>query len=150
MSAQEWNEAREEQLPSLRWEEQAKAGDNGKTVYLGAVVQGIYIARKDDVGANKAKLYTIDVPEIGKVVMWGSQVIDARMAQVPLNMEVRISFLGMQPPKIPGHRPWYNFKVEYAKPVTQMVDAEAVAAETILPGVTPGGTGAPAAPGQAF
>ena len=86
-------------------------------------MQGLYVEKKDCLGPNSSTIYTLEVPNVGKVGVWGSQVLDARMAQVPVGSEVRITFLGTQNPKSSGRKPWRNYKVEFAKPVTQMVEA---------------------------
>ena len=86
-------------------------------------IVSLNVEKKDGLGANNSTIYTLEVPNVGKVGVWGSQVLDARMAQVPVGSEVRITFLGLQKAKVAGRKAWRNFKVEFAKPVTQMVEA---------------------------
>lgn len=134
--SQEWKEAKEMLYPAVRWEAETDADTAEKTVYLGEAVQGLYIDKKDGLGANNSTIYTIEVPNVGKVGVWGSQVLDARMKQIVIGSEVRITFLGLQKAKVAGRKPWRNFRVEFAKPVTQMVEATPAQAAAAPAGAT--------------
>lgn len=119
-----WEEAKEPQYPSVRWNEAAQSQEEAqKTVYLGPVIQGILISRKHDVGANNSSVYNIQLQDGTVVAVWGSTVLDPKMAIVPDSSEVRITFEGLQKAKVPGRKPWKKFKVEFAKPVTTFQEA---------------------------
>jgi hypothetical protein len=89
------------------------------------------------VGKNESTVYEIRTAKGELLSMWGSALLDGKFAQVPMGSEVRVTCLGMTQPKTAKGRPYMNFKVEYAKPVTTMTEAAAPAR---------GNTAAPAAP----
>ncbi len=136
MSNQNWKEAKEVLYPAIRWEVTAEPGKEDSTVYLGPTVQGIYVSKKDGIGANNSTIYTLEVPTVGKVGVWGSSVLDAKMALVAIGDEVRINFLGTQKAKVAGRKPWRNFRVESAKPVTQMVEVDGASQAAAPAGAT--------------
>lgn len=126
MSDQQWQEAKAPQYPSVRWNEQPQDEKQAQTtVYLGTIVQGLLIDRKSGLGANNSSIYNIQLADGRIVGVWGSHALDAKMAIVPNNHEVRIEFLGLVQNKKPGQKPWKNFSVQYAKPVTTMTEAQA-------------------------
>lgn len=74
-------------------------------------IQGHYRSRKENVGPNNSFMYMIDT---GKklVGVWGSTVLDTRLAQVPVGSEVRIKSLGKAKSEKTG-REYDNYEVEY-------------------------------------
>lgn len=143
-----FEEARESMSEIVRFTPNPKNAED-KSVYLGEVLTGYYIGKKTDVGQNSSNLYEIEMSEEGpnkgrKVAVWGSQLLDGRFEEIPLNCMVRITCLGTQQPKTPKGRPYMGFKVEYdkeAKRPANMVEA-APAAPAATPAPT---TAAPAA-----
>ena len=138
----QWENAVEPQYPSVRWNEVARDADEAKkTVYLGPQIQGILIGRKSGVGANDSCIYNIQLADGTVVAVWGSTVLDPKMAMVPDASEVRIIFEGLQKAKVAGRKPWKKFSVQFAKPVTTF--QEAVPPTQTQPGAAP--TAAPVA-----
>ncbi len=131
-----FTEATEQMGTMLRWEEAEPAGAEGKTIYLGAVVTGIYSGMKTNVGQNDSTIYELKLADGQLVSFWGSQLIDGKFAQIEIGMEVRVSYLGVSQPKTAKGRPYRNYKIEWAKPVTQMEEVPAVPAEAPV-AVTP-------------
>lgn len=117
-------EAREVFGKMLRWTEQPKNSDQAeKTVFIGAVVQGFYINKRDNVGQNGSSVYEIklasgaiqmpDGSASDLVSFWGSDLLDGKFKEIPLGSEVRVSYLGVSQPKTPAGRAYQNFRVEY-------------------------------------
>lgn len=108
---------------SVRWEEE---GDDSKSVYLGDVVQGEYMSKKEDVGPNASTLYEVKLDD-GKVVnVWGNIILDDCFAsgnegnEVPVGAIVRVTFLGIRqgkagPSKQDG-KGYKMFQLEFAIP----------------------------------
>lgn len=143
MEDRSWNEATEKFGDMLRWTEQPKDEEQGrKTIYLGPVIQGIYTNLRTGVGKNESNVHEITLPDGRLVGIWGSDLLDGKFKEIPIGFEVNVQYLGIQQPKSAGGRPYNGFKVMYAKPVTQMVEA--------APAAAPGGAVAatPAAPAQ--
>lgn len=140
MDNQGWQKVESPKTPTVRWEATAEAGKEDSTIFLGNVVQGIYVDVKRDIGANKSSLYMIETPNNGILGVWGSQLLDDKMSKVKLNNEVRITFKGMEASRTKGYKPWKNFEVEQAVPVTRMQSVEtqpAVAVNTAVPTTSP-------------
>lgn len=76
-------------------------------------IQGLYVAKKENVGENKSNIYVLNVAN-EKVGVWGSVVLDSRFEQIAIGSEVKIEYLGMVKPES-GNRPYHNFKV-YRRP----------------------------------
>lgn len=84
-------------------------------------VQGVYRSKKLNVGPNGSNMYMIDTG--GKMVgVWGSAVLDSRLAQVPVGSEVKIKSLGKTKSEKTG-REYVNYEVEY-RPTPFMVAGE--------------------------
>jgi len=108
---------------SVRWEEE---GDDSKSVYLGEVVQGEYLSKKEDVGPNNSTVYEIRL-EDGRIVnVWGNIILDDCFNsgndgdEVPLGAVVRVTFLGIRqgktgPSKQIG-KGYKMFQLEFAVP----------------------------------
>ena len=73
-------------------------------------IEGIFINAEHDVGANKSMLYTIDVNKVPTGV-WGSAILDQRMAAIQPGEKVKITFKGLGEKKS-GHNAPKIFKVE--------------------------------------
>ncbi len=116
----QWTQAKEEMSPAIRWTEAADPNEKNPTVFVGSVVQGIYVARKDGIGANDSSIYTIELADGRRVGVWSTTVLKGKMELVPMGSEVRITLNGFKKSKIGGRKPWGDFTVEFAKPVTTM------------------------------
>lgn len=146
-------EAKEVFGKMLRWTEAPKdAAQAEKTVYLGPVVHGYYIGRKEGVGQNESSVYDVQLIGSGELVsFWGSDLLDGKFQEIPLNCEVRVTCLGIQQPKKQGGRAYMGFKVEYdkdsRKPMTEAAVATPVAPtapaqpSTTVPPQTPSNQG---------
>lgn len=156
-------EATEEFGKMIRWTEQPKDAEQAeKTVFIGTVVQGFYVGKRDEVGKNGSTVYEILLPSGEKYAFWGSGLLDGKFAEIPLNCEVRVTCLGIAQPKTPAGRAYMNFKVEFdkdSKKPANLVEAAApaaapaaaapAAAAPVAPAPTAPATGAPAAPAAA-
>lgn len=120
MNDQEWKEAKAPQYPSVRWTEAAEVGKEETTVYLGPVVQGLFIDQKDGLGANDSSIYHIQLADGRIVGVWSTTVLKDRMKMVPMGSEVRLTLNGSKKAKVAGRKNWLDITVQFAKPVTQM------------------------------
>ena len=77
-------------------------------------VSGIYLAKEENVGANNSTLYKIEVGD-DVVSVWGSTVLDNKMAQATPGDEVRIVYLGKTKNQR-TNREYKNFEVYSRKP----------------------------------
>lgn len=76
----------------------------------GELIEGVLTNVQQDVGANESKLYTIE-SALGITNVWGSTVLDSRMAVVKVGDKVRITYQGLGIKK-GGKNPPKMFKVE--------------------------------------
>lgn len=114
------------------WEKVGGGGNapSWKPEKEGDEVSGIFVDVKDNVGPNGSKLYTLQQPDGSFMGVWGSAVIDDRMASIPLGDEVRIVFLGKVPSKTPG-RTVKQFEIYRKKAAEKPATAETPAAEEV-------------------
>jgi len=142
-----FQEAVEQMGEMLRWTPEPKKADE-KTVYLGEVVNGWYVTKKEKVGQNESNVYEIKLKDGRLVSMWGSSLLDGKFAEIPLGSEVRVSYLGISQPKTPKGRAYQNFRVEFDKdsraPMAEAAPATPAQGQATAP-VAPQAT-APAAP----
>ena len=67
------------------------------------VVEGEYIGKQTGIGENKSTLYSLKQSDGSVAKVWGSTVLDTKMANVFENQYIQIKFLGMKPsPKRKG------------------------------------------------
>lgn len=154
-------EAKEVFGKMLRWTEQPKNSDQAeKTIFIGAVVQGFYVNKRDNVGQNGSSVYEIklmgpvqlpDGTTTDLVSFWGSDLIDGKFKEIPVGSEVRVSYLGISQPKTPAGRAYANFRIEYdassRAPMAEAghpADAAPAAAPAVAPTAAPAGAVAPA------
>lgn len=73
------------------------------------VLEGILSEKKEKIGQNESKLYTIEKAGGDKVSVWGSAVLDA-LYNLPIGSLVRIEYLG----KEKGQRGTFykNFRIQ--------------------------------------
>jgi len=79
----------------------------------GDFIEGILVQKQADIGVNKSNLYSIETPE-GVKNVWGSAILDSRMALANEGDKVKITFNGLAEAK-PGKNPAKIFKVEVDK-----------------------------------
>lgn len=109
-------EAREVFGKMLRWSESPKdAKQAEETIYKGPVIQGWYIGKREGVGANASTVYQLILASGERVDFWGSELLDGKFANIPMNCEVRVTCLGTQQPKKAGGRAYLGFTVEFDK-----------------------------------
>lgn len=107
-------EAKEQFGKMLRWTEQPKNSDQAeKTIFLGEMVQGFYVNKRENVGQNESSVYELKLVNGELVSFWGSDLLDGKFKEIPLGSEVRVTYLGISQPKTPKGRAYANFKVEY-------------------------------------
>jgi len=76
----------------------------------GDFVEGILVKKEDEVGENKSWLYSIETPE-GVKNVWGSAVLDSRMAFIKVGSKTKITYKGLGEAKA-GRKAPKIFKVE--------------------------------------
>ncbi len=77
----------------------------------GDFIEGILIGKQSGVGPNESMIYNIDTKDSGIKNVWGSAVLDSRMALVKTESKVKITFKGLGEAK-GGHNAPKIFKVE--------------------------------------
>lgn len=58
------------------------------------VLQGVLVSKEAGVGQNDSNLYRFETKDGENVSLWGSVVLDDRLAQVDLGTELKISYKG--------------------------------------------------------
>lgn len=91
-------------------------------------VQGIYIAKKTNVGRHSSNVYVLDVNGT-HISVWGSTVIDGKFEEIPLNSEVYVEALGEAKSKTGGT--YKDYKVLYKKAITADVEKAFPDAEVV-------------------
>ena len=76
----------------------------------GDFIEGILVRSQKDVGINKANLYSIEIPD-GMKSVWGSAILDSRMALVKIGSKIKITYKGLAEAKA-GQHAAKIFKVE--------------------------------------
>jgi hypothetical protein len=77
----------------------------------GDFLEGIFVRVQDDVGANKSKMYSIETSN-GVKNVWGSVILDERMALVEKGSKIKITYKGVSKEVSKGKNPAKIFKVE--------------------------------------
>jgi hypothetical protein len=75
------------------------------------VVEGEYLGKQTDVGQNKSMLYRFRQDDGTVVAVWGSSVLDTKMANIAEGQRVKIEFLGKKKSPTKGHQPYKDFSV---------------------------------------
>ena len=60
----------------------------------GDFIEGIVVNKESEVGENKSWMYSIETP-VGVKSVWGSAVLDTRMAFVKIGDKLKITFKGL-------------------------------------------------------
>jgi len=76
----------------------------------GDFIEGVVLNKESEVGENKSWLYSIETLE-GVKSVWGSAVLDSRMALIKLDSKVKITYKGLGEAKA-GRKAPKIFKVE--------------------------------------
>ena len=79
----------------------------------GDSIQGVLVAKKENVGANESNAYIIG-NETGQFFVWGATILDDRMLMVNTGETIRITYKGKTKNK--RGQDTKIFKVERAKP----------------------------------
>lgn len=77
----------------------------------GDFIEGILVRVQPDVGINKSMLYSIENAE-GVWNVWGSAILDSRMALVHVGDKTKITYKGLAKESKKGKNPAKIFKVE--------------------------------------
>lgn len=142
-----FQEAKETFGKMLRWTEQPKdAAQAEKTIFIGEAVQGFYVDKRENVGQNNSSVYEILLADGQKVAFWGSDLLDGKFKEIPVNCEVRITCLGTQQPKTSKGRAYLGFKVEFDKDSVKPANLVAVGEEGTDTGTAPVTAPVPTAP----
>ena len=104
------------------WIETGTTGDTWKPEKEGDTIQGVYKAKKENVGINESNIYVIQVEGVETTTgVWGSTVLDSRMEEVPIGSIVKIEFTGHEKGK--GPKPYKTFRVWFKEaPLKEVVD----------------------------
>jgi len=76
----------------------------------GDFIEGVVLNKEAEVGENKSWIYSIETPE-GVRSVWGSAVLDTRMAFVKVGDKIKITYKGLGEAKAGRNSPKL-FKVE--------------------------------------
>ncbi len=79
----------------------------------GDFIEGILVRSQEKVGPNQSMLYSIENPE-GVKSVWGSAILDQRMAFVKIGEKIKITYKGLAEPTA-GKKAAKIFKVEVDK-----------------------------------
>lgn len=94
-----------------------------------AVLQGVYLNKKDNVGPNESTMYFIKTKD-SEVGVWGSTVINNKMALVPFNSEIVIEPLGIVKSEKTG-RQYKDYAIKYRPVPFQEVGKESSSSEPL-------------------
>lgn len=84
---------------------------NYKEQGKGAIFQGVYIGKEENVGENNSMLYSFETTDGEIVQVWGTTLLDTRFKNLHVGEEVKIEYLGETPsPKRKG-KMYHNFAV---------------------------------------
>jgi hypothetical protein len=81
-----------------------------RTAKAGDEIVGLFVNKQEDVGENHSKLYTLETDK-GNVSVWGTSVLDIRLANVKIGEEVKIVYLGSVPSEKRKGKNYHNFDV---------------------------------------
>jgi hypothetical protein len=79
----------------------------------GDFIEGFLVRTQSDIGVNKSMLYSVETPE-GVKNVWGSAILDEKMALVKVGDKVKITYKGLAEAQ-KGKNPAKIFKVEVDK-----------------------------------
>ena len=76
-------------------------------------IEGVLVQKQEKIGPNQSMLYSIENPE-GVKSVWGSAILDQRMAFVKVGDKIKITYKGLAEPTT-GKKAAKIFKVEIDK-----------------------------------
>lgn len=76
----------------------------------GDCIEGVFIRAEKDIGLNKSMLYHLE-SDAKPISVWGSTILDQRMAWIKPGQKIRITFKGLAEKKTGKNAPKI-FKVE--------------------------------------
>jgi hypothetical protein len=79
----------------------------------GDFIEGVLTQKQSDIGVNKSMLYSIETAE-GIKNVWGSAILDSKMALVQVGSKIKITYKGKAEAK-PGKNPAKIFSVQVDK-----------------------------------
>ncbi len=88
----------------------------------GDQLQGIYINKRENVGVNRANMYTIKNEE-GEWVVFGTEALNNKLKNVQIGYEVGIIYQGEKPTK-PPKKPFKMFQVFRRAPGSKVKKAK--------------------------
>ncbi len=80
----------------------------------GDAVAGILMISKPNVGENKAMLYSLREENGGVIHVWGSTVLDEKMATIQEGDDIKIIYEGKVQPEGKG-KAYHNYKIQKVK-----------------------------------
>ncbi len=92
-----------------------------KELGKGAVIKGIYTAKKEHVGENDSTVYTLLVGE-DMIDVWGSTLIDIRLSRTEIGEEIQITYLGTKDSLKRKGKQYHDFEVLHRKVAFEPVD----------------------------
>lgn len=112
------------------WIKAGNGGESWKPEVPGESIIGTYVRLKTGVGVNNSNVYILkEKDKDDETSVWGSTVLDSRFEEIPLNSEVKITFLGKEKGKSP--MPYKNFEVLYIPATPQKVNEVFPGAEVL-------------------
>lgn len=100
----------------------------GEELVVGAKVEGVLVDRKSGLGQmGNSNLYILEQKGGEKVGVWGSAILDSRLADKVIGTMLRITYKGKI--KAKSGKPMNNYEVEYDDSTVSSDLAEAAARE---------------------
>lgn len=76
----------------------------------GDFIEGRYVSKKENVGANNSTIYILDV-DGEQVGVWGTSVLDTKFAQIAVGKMVAIEYQGKKQSEKRKGSSYHDFKV---------------------------------------
>lgn len=80
----------------------------------GDFIEGVLVRAQENIGANESMLYSIETSD-GVKNVWGSALLDSRMALVKVGDKIKITYKGLAAKSSKGKNPAKIFKLEVDK-----------------------------------
>ena len=93
------------------WKE--SAGQSWKPEKEDDSIMGLLVKIEEEAGELKSMVYHLETKEEGVMRVWGTTVLDSRMAPVKVGQEVKITYKGIAEKGGKGKNKPKIFKVEY-------------------------------------
>lgn len=95
-------------------------------------IMGVYVEKRVGIGPNNSNMYILELANGARKGVWGSAMIDNRMANIGIGSEVRIVFTGRETnPKT--NRTFKSFDFFVRNPKTAPAQQPAPAKEDVNP-----------------